>query len=197
MFKGDKIITTLNTDGLPDQYNNVLRVGAVGGGQEPGESIVECAIREATEELSINEHNIELIHSKVTYFNDMDTGEVLNIKCLDKIAPFLIQRQTNPNLKIPYKHGLPVGQYIYYTMYLGRISDKNIFPGDDVRGLLLVPLDQWEAINQSLLEDVLGNYDLIEGKEINRKTKLYVRTDESFNTVIPLLRKHKELIISS
>jgi hypothetical protein len=98
LFRKDKLITTLNTDGIQNQYgNNVLRVGAVGGGQEQGENIVECAIREAAEELYISDQNIELIHSKVTYFNDMDTGEVTKIQCADKVSPFLFQRQTNPN----------------------------------------------------------------------------------------------------
>lgn len=198
LFKKDKIITTLNTDGLPNQWeNNVLRIGAVGGGQEPGESIVECAIREAAEELSVNESNIELNHSKVTYFNDMDTGEVKEIKSEDKIAPFLFQRQINIHPQTPYKPGLPVGQHIFFSLYIGRILNEDIFPGDDVEGLLLVPLDQWEKLHHSLLEDVLGNHELIERKEINRKTKLYVPTNESFNMAIPLIRKHPELIINS
>jgi 8-oxo-dGTP pyrophosphatase MutT (NUDIX family) len=32
--------------------NNTWRVGGVGGGQEPRETILECAVREAQEELS-------------------------------------------------------------------------------------------------------------------------------------------------
>jgi 8-oxo-dGTP pyrophosphatase MutT (NUDIX family) len=198
LFRKNKIITTLNTDGIPDQHDNdVLRIGAVGGGQEPGESIEECAIREAAEELHISDYNIELIHSKVTYYNDMDTGEVEKIQCTDKISPFLFQRQINPHPKTPYKPGLPVGQYIYYSLYIGRILNEDIFPGDDVEGLLLVPLDHWEQLNQSKLEDVLGNHELIERKKIDRKTILYTPTNESFNMAIPLIRKHTELIINS
>jgi hypothetical protein len=92
---------------------------------------------------------------------------------------------------------LPIGQYIYYSLYLGRIVNDDIFPGDDVRGLLLVPVNHWELLDRSLLEDVLGTHELIERKPIDRKTILYVPPDESFNMAIPLLRKHKELIIHS
>jgi hypothetical protein len=154
-------------------------------------------MREAAEELYISDQNIELTHSKLTFFNDMDTGEVVKIQCADKISPFLLQRQTNPNPQTPYKPGLPIGQYIYYSLYLGRILNKDISPGDDVEGLLLVPVEHWELLNQSSLEDVLGTHELIERKLIDRKTILYVPPDESFNMAIPLIRNHIDLIIHS
>jgi hypothetical protein len=133
----------------------------------------------------------------VTYYHDMDSGELRKIDCLDNLSPFLFQRQLNPNPRTPYKPGLPIGEYIYYSLYLGRILSGDILPGNDVKGLLLVPLDTWEMLNKSSLEDVLYNHELIERQKIPRKTKLFIRTDESFNMVIPLLRKHKELIINS
>jgi hypothetical protein len=52
-------------------------------------------------------------------------------------------------------------------------------------------------LNESSLEDVLYNHELKERQKISRKTKLFIRADESFNMVIPLIRKHKELIINS
>jgi 8-oxo-dGTP pyrophosphatase MutT (NUDIX family) len=69
-----ELVVTLNSDGLPPGSRNMLRIGAVGGGQEPLESILDCALREAKEELSVQQ--IKALPAPSTFFHDMDSDEI-------------------------------------------------------------------------------------------------------------------------
>ena len=48
LFQDQNLVITLNTDGLPASLegSGALRIGAIGGGQEAGELIWQCALRE-------------------------------------------------------------------------------------------------------------------------------------------------------
>ncbi|MBO0793798.1 MAG: NUDIX hydrolase, partial [Ktedonobacteraceae bacterium] len=94
LLEEGNLVATLNMDGLPSALmkNPAWRVGGVGGGQKAGETIWECALREAYEELCTE---VTLRPSQVTYFHDIDTGKITSITCDDPIAPFLLERQSN------------------------------------------------------------------------------------------------------
>lgn len=95
----------------------VIPVRWVGGGQEPGETIVECAKREAEEELGCN---IELKTSPVTHWYDLcgpaDYRQRRNTSL--GLSPVLVERR--PGLSEPYKPGLPVGPFVYVAIYRAR-----------------------------------------------------------------------------
>lgn len=191
-FFAGKLIVTLNADGLPPSSRNMLRIGAVGGGQEPLESILDCALREAKEELSVQQ--VKALPAPSTFFHDMDLDEIRRIETVDKIAPFLVQRQTNARPHTPYKPGLPTGPFVYFNLFLAQIIDVTILPGDDVVGLLLVPLDQWELLQQpcTLREAVAQGIELITRNDTPQSLKdaiLYLPKDESLLTAVPLLRE--------
>src|SRR5262249_25476858 len=139
--RGGSLLVTLNRDGLPPELeNNTWRVGGVGGGQELGETIVECAIREAQEELSTP---VTLRSSPVTYFQGLDTGECQRISGTERCAPLLLQRKRSPTPERPFLPGLPTGLHICFGLYLAAEVPTNMLPGDDVMALLFLPFECW------------------------------------------------------
>lgn len=186
------LLTTLNTDGLPPAMaaNQAWRVGGVGGGQEPGETIWECAQREAREELSTT---VELISAPTTYFHDIDSGEIRPIHCTDTIAPFLLQRQSNLYPYTSYRPGLPAGPYTYFGLFLAQLPPVAIQPGDDVAGLLFVPLDAWSLLQQQPpLESLLQEgARLVEKERLPRSRQLWLHPHESMSTVVHLLTQRR------
>ncbi|MCU5237117.1 NUDIX domain-containing protein [Bacillus cereus] len=195
LIKNKKVVTTLNTDGLPEQNKHLYRVGAVGGGQEPGEKVLDCALREAFEETSTI---FNLLNSPITYLYDMDNIKLQKIKCVDNIAPFFIEFKRNTKPYKPYKKELPTGPYTYFVMYLAVSSTYNLCPNDDVEGLLMCPIHQWKAIEKGItLTEALGlGCDLIENykNSIDRNRRLWVNPDESMRKITKLLKNHPRLI---
>jgi 8-oxo-dGTP pyrophosphatase MutT (NUDIX family) len=73
----DRPVLTLNADALPDGLaDSAIRLGGVGGGQEPGESPWECAEREALEEVGAH---VRLHTAPATYF--AEAGEARAVGC--------------------------------------------------------------------------------------------------------------------
>ncbi len=186
--RGGAVVATLNTDHLHEGLLEIphWRVGAIGGGQEAGELIHECALREAQEEASVE---VRLENAAVTYYQDMDTGELTTIRVADEPAPFLFQRLTNPRPSTPYKPGLPTGTYIYFALYLAQPYSDDIKPGDDVEGLLEVPLELWESLKEkpTLGEILAKGATLIENKPLAREQGLWLPEDESLTVIVDLL----------
>src|SRR5579859_5507705 len=157
LMQQDRLVVTLNSDELPATLDpsQGWRVGGVGGGQEAGETIWECATRKAGEELS---REVQLLSSPVTYFHEIDTGEVYMVRCEDRPAPFLLERQSNLFPYKPYRPGLPAGPYTYFGIFLAQLteSDAALQPGDDVAGLLFITPEQWPLlVKQPTLEQML------------------------------------------
>lgn len=191
----DRILVTLNTDGLPASLRgSALRVGGVGGGQESGETIRECALREAREELDISA--IHLVHAPLTYVHDIDTGELVQKPCCDDIAPFLFERKRSLSPDIPYRTGLPTGPYVYFGLFFAQPEEPVEHPGDDVKGLLWLPIDHWQLLEQQpSLEEILSKGAiLLEAEPLPRTTSLWMHPDESMRTVATLLTRHPELL---
>jgi 8-oxo-dGTP pyrophosphatase MutT (NUDIX family) len=183
-----KVAITLNTDGIPEALEGrVMRVGGVGGGQEPGETIAECALREAQEELG--NLNVRLLSSPVTFFHNMDTDEVVQVPCIDETPPLLLQRKTNGNPDVPYKPGLPTGPYVYFGLYSAETDEARINPEDDVAAILFVPVERWPILEQgaTLGQMVELGSELLERAPIPREMRLWVPENESMRTVMRLL----------
>jgi 8-oxo-dGTP pyrophosphatase MutT (NUDIX family) len=190
----DSVLVTLNSDGLPPEFeNDTWRVGGVGGGQELGETIVECAAREAQEELSTP---VTLRSSPVTYFQDLDTGECHSIPCTDTCAPFLLQRKRSLTPERPFRPGLPTGLHIYFGLYLAAEVPTNMLPGDDVMALLFLPFECWPMLDDiPTLEFVMRHGAQLLGShpDVQPTQRLWLPTDEGFRTVATLLLRHPDL----
>jgi len=196
LLQGGKLVVTLNaelaTGANKERHTTTYRIGGVGGGQEPGETIWECATREAYEELGTDVH---LHPSPVTYFHDRDDGETYKVSCADPISPFLLERQSNLYPYTPFKPGLPSGQYTYFSIFLAEVGKPITHPGD-VEGLLFIPLNLWLLLQQNVtLEKLLQQgATLIERHTLTRTSQLCIHPWESFNIIVSLLQNHPELL---
>ena len=188
------LLATLNTDGLPaDLTDSAWRIGGFGGCQERGETMSECAVREAREELCVD---VRLVHASVTYFHDVDSGAMQAVRCSDAVAPFLLQRKRHPSLHMPYRPGLPTGPYIYFGLFFAEPAAAAMQPGDDVAGLLLLPVTQWRLLeHQPAVDTVLCHgAKVIEKEPLDRRRRLWLHPEESFTVVAALLGANPELI---
>ncbi|BFH12995.1 GNAT family N-acetyltransferase [Paenibacillus melissococcoides] len=193
-----RVVMTLNADmdagdGQAANSDRVLRIGGIGGGQEPGETMPACALREAREELAAE--RVRLKSSPVTYFHDMDTGDIRTITVRDELAPFLLQRAANPAPDQPYKPGLPVGPYIYYGIYAAEADESEpLAPGDDVAALLSIPIGGWDVIEQgvTLSEALAHGCAVTEAVPLPRDTRLHVPESESMRMIMRLYPQFKE-----
>lgn len=188
-----KVAVALNPDGVPDHLGaGVLRIGGVGGGKEPNETMLQCALREASEELGTS--GVQIVSSPVTYFHNIDTGEITKVRCIDETAPLLLQRKASRHPDRPYKPGLPIGPYVYFGIYAGVADTVRSNPDDDVAGILFVQLEQWEALEKgaTLGEMLSAGAELHESALIDRKTKLWLPENESLRIVLKLRKEAVE-----
>jgi 8-oxo-dGTP pyrophosphatase MutT (NUDIX family) len=193
--RGASLLVTLNTDHLPPHLANgtTWRVGGVGGGQEAGESLVACALREAHEELSTQ---VVLRSSPLTYFEDLDLGSRRRVHCITHPAPLLVQRRRNATPDRPFRDGLPIGPYLHVGLFLAHDPGDSA-PGDDVSALLFLPLECWPLLAttpslQALLEH---GARLISTQDPDPAVqRLWVAPDESFHSVVALLLEHPQLL---
>jgi 8-oxo-dGTP pyrophosphatase MutT (NUDIX family) len=186
-----RLVLTLNDDDVaPDVPRPALRVGAVGGGQEPGENIWECALREAHEEVGIA---VDLVPAPLTAFYDWEERELRPVEHVEEeIAPLVVHRWERPNPDVPYKPGLPTRPYLYGAEFLARAGDAlEPRPGDDVAGLLLLPLDSLSAVNgDPTLESVrTSGVEVIPARELPRGVRLWVHPHEGLRVTAPLLEE--------
>jgi 8-oxo-dGTP pyrophosphatase MutT (NUDIX family) len=191
MLEG-QLVTTLNHDHLPAGLEGTaLRVGGVGGGQEPGETIWECAAREALEEVGCE---VELIRSPRTYLRETPDGVLRQARCRDEVAPLLFEwaERSDP---APYAPGLPAGSRLYGAMFFGRPASPDLRPAD-VDGLLLMPSTLWRLVDReaTIRETVEAGATLIERERIEPDLRLWSYPQESMRAVCELATRSPELL---
>jgi 8-oxo-dGTP pyrophosphatase MutT (NUDIX family) len=190
-----QLLCTLGTEGLPEPPGRFRwRVGGVGGGQEPGEDIWQCAGREALEELG---QRVLLVPSPVTYLGDVGARPV-PVRCTDGPAPFCVHRQWNADPVTPFRPDLPAGPYTYYGLFLARPAGDGreaFTPNDDAEALLRMPLACWDMLTEGpTVRDVLAvGAEVVGTTDVDPAAALWLPADESLTTVAPLLAAHPEL----
>jgi 8-oxo-dGTP pyrophosphatase MutT (NUDIX family) len=201
LVRDGALLCTLGREGLPGSSGTGSspgpfgwRIGGVGGGQEPGEDIRQCAHREAREEVG---RDVDLVASPVTYLHDIDTNQLTVVRCTDGPAPFCVQRQRNADPTTPFRPDLPAGPYTYYGLFLARVTQGADFvPGDDAEVLLWMPLARWRMMAEApaTLHDVLdAGARVVTTRELDLSAMLWLPPDESLVVVAPLLAAHPEL----
>ena len=169
------LVATLNDDHLPVELGDGtwLRVGGVGGGCERDESCVECAEREAREELSVD---VELVSSPVTHAPGRAAVE--RIDWPSRPAPFAWQERDD------YSGAL-------FAAHLTREPR----PGDDVVALVLLPPGDWNLLERTptVAEVEAAGMRVVEARPLERATRLWVDPDEAMRAVAPLVVRHQEL----
>jgi 8-oxo-dGTP pyrophosphatase MutT (NUDIX family) len=109
-----------------------IDVMCVGGGQEVGETVEECARREALEETG---RPVLLRSAARTRWRGLD-GTVSEVRLADPIAPLAVELRPGP--RSAYRPGLPTGPVLYVVHYLADLLDAPV-PGD-VPALIEVPV---------------------------------------------------------
>lgn len=186
-----RLVVTLNRDHVPSELVDIaLRVGGVGGGQEAGETIWECALREAREEVRCD---VTLVGAPRTYLGGPDEP-LRSVRCRDDLAPLLFEWGPNPTPDRPYAPGLPAGRVLYNAMFLARPREA-VRPGD-VEGLLLLPPTAWTFVQrQGTIREALGaGASLVERVPIQTDTRLWAFPEDSMRRVCELAVREPELL---
>ncbi len=190
-----QLVITLHTDHISTQraqQSTIYRAMGIEGGQEPGETIWECAIREVKGKLQLQ---VQLRPSSIMYFHEVDTGEIHPVRGLDTTPPFLLERQSNLYPYVPLRPGSPVGPYTYFGIFLSEILRPITLP-NNVEGILYIPLNLWSMLlQQPTLETILQQgATLLEHTTLPRQHQLRVHPGDVFTTAVSLLQKHPELL---
>jgi 8-oxo-dGTP pyrophosphatase MutT (NUDIX family) len=191
LVRGGKLLTALSADGVDaaDAGGADWFVGGVGGGQEPGEDIWDCALREAHEELGVP---VRLMSSARTYLHDIDSDELRESKAGDQPAPFIVQRIQNGDAATPFKPGLPAGPFTYFCMFLAELVDEEpAFQSDDpdIAALVWMPLNAGSAFAEGVtFEDLTAaGATVAAGGPIAGDARIHVRSNETLRVAGPLL----------
>lgn len=191
VLAGDNVVLTLNRDHLPPELEEGawLRVGGVGGGQEPGETIAECALREAEEELGTA---VELVGSPVTYRAD-DDG-LKRVRATDPVAPLLLTRTVRSDPR-PFAPGLPSGRDLYGAIFLGRVRGEPRPDERELAGLLLLPRDRWGVLEgrPRVDEVVAAGATIVEAEPLADRARLWLHPEEQWGLLLELLARHPEV----
>ncbi len=188
LVHGGRLVLTLNDDHLPAGLAGALRIGAVGGGQEPGENVWECALREAHEELGVG---VDLVPAPATWFYDWEERELRRVEPReDELAPLLVTRGERPQPDVAFKPGLPTGPYLYSAEFLARAGEAaELRPGSDLAGLLLLPPAAWPVLeSEGTVADLeRAGAEVVAGRAVDLATRVWVHPHEGLRLTRPLL----------
>lgn len=190
LARDGRLVVTLNDDHVPaDVRRPALRVGGVGGGQEPRENIWECALREAHEEVGVA---VDLVPSPATYFHDWETQELVEVERVeDELAPVLVERWERPSPDVPFAPGLPTGPYVYGATFLGVAGAAAELRPCDVVALLLVEPSVWPLLEETptLGDAAAAGAQLVAAAPIAEDAVLWMHPHESLRVVVRLLEQ--------
>ncbi|MFC3494460.1 NUDIX domain-containing protein [Glycomyces rhizosphaerae] len=191
LVRDGRVLTTLAADGVDavDASGTDWFVGGVGGGQEPGEDIWDCALREAREELGVP---VRLVPSERTYLHDIDGDELREARTDDAPAPFILQRVRNADPTTPFRPDLPAGPFTYFCMFLAEFVDEEVAftPDDpDIAALVWMPLKAGAQIGEGVAfaDLTAAGATVAAGGPIAAEARIHLRRTETLRVAGPLL----------
>jgi 8-oxo-dGTP pyrophosphatase MutT (NUDIX family) len=199
-MRDGKVLSVLSADGIDAAGADGTDwfVSGVGGGQEAGESVWDCALREAKEELGVP---VRLVPSPRTYLHDIDSDDFRVSRSRDQPAPFIVQRVQNPDATTPFKPGLPAGPFTYFCMFLAELVDEDpVFRPDDpdIGALVWTPLNAEGVFAGSVTfaELTAAGATVAAGGPIAGNARIHVRKHETLRVAGPLLASAQLLPVS-
>lgn len=191
LVRDGRLLTTLAAEDISahEAAGTDWSIGGVGGGQEPGEDLWECARRESLEELGVP---LQLTASTRTYLHDGDSGALHRTRSTDQPAPFALQRRRNSDPDRPFRPGLPAGPYTYFGMFLAElVDDAPAFEPDDpdIAALTWMPLDAWDALAEgpTFADLTARGAQVAAGGPIADDARIHLSPAETLRVVAPLL----------
>lgn len=170
IFDNGRLLFALSTEEAwtADGTQIKIPVQSVGGGMEAGENMLECAIREAKEEIGVE---VEIVHSPITYFQD-ENGNSMQVILDEDPAPICYQRRISEQ-KTPYKSGLPAGDILHLGLYIAHLKGKP--KPVDIPAFIWVPLDQVSVLFDGIdLRNLpLHNIDIVTKKKLPANAHFY------------------------
>lgn len=115
--KQKKLLFSLGDENRWRKVDGVLHIplGGIGGGQQKDESFVDCALREAEEEIGCT---VSLLHSPVTYMQD-ELGYISEERLEELPAPLFYHRKKRKSADA-YDDGLPTGDMLHIANFRAR-----------------------------------------------------------------------------
>lgn len=154
--KQKKLLFSLGDENRWRKVDGVLHIplGGIGGGQQVDESFVDCALREAEEEIG---STVSLLHSPVTYMQD-ELGYISEERIEELPAPLFYHRKKRKSEE-SFGEGLPAGAILHIANFRARaigqpepkdipglvwISPKSLKPFQN--GIAIKDLESVEAL---------------------------------------------------
>ncbi|WP_205328556.1 NUDIX domain-containing protein [Glycomyces sp. YM15] len=191
LVRDGKVLATLNADGVDavDASGTDWHVGGVGGGQEPGEDVWDCALREAREELGVP---VRLVPPERTYLHDIDSDELREVRTGDVPAPFILQRFRNEDPITPYRPDLPAGPFTYFCMFVAEFVEEptGLTPDDpDIAALVWLPLNAGSLIaaGATFADLTAAGATIAAGGPIAAEARIHLSRTETLRVAGPLL----------
>ena len=189
VFRRGRLVLALNDDHLPSELadGKTYRVSLIGGGPEARESVWECALREAHEEIGVP---VDLVPSPVTHLFDWEERTLREVECTDELpAPVLLERSERPEPDVASKPGLPSGPYLYVATFLAVAGPAAEPRPGDVAGLVLLPLDLWPLVadGATVAELVAAGAEIVTDDGVPSDARVWLHPNESGRLVVDLL----------
>lgn len=191
LVQDGKVLMTLHANGIDaaDASGTDWYAGGVGGGQEPGEDVWDCAEREAREELGVP---VRLVPSDRTYLHDLESDELREARTEDAPAPFIVQRCKNGYPFTPFRPDLPAGPFTYFCMFLAEFAEPPVAfePDDpDIAALVWMPFNAAALIDRGAVfaDLTAAGAVLAAGGPIADHARIHMARNETLRTAGPLL----------
>lgn len=150
--KGKKLLFSLSDKNRWRKTKGILQIplGGIGGGQQIDESFIDCALREAEEEIGCT---VSLLHSPVTYMQD-EIGYISEARLEELPAPLFYHRKKRKSDE-PYSDGMPAGPVLHIANFRARAIGQP--EPKDVPGIIYVNPKSLAALQEGVaIKDLAG-----------------------------------------
>lgn len=143
--KGKKLLFSLGDKNRWREVGGILQIplGGIGGGQLIDESFIDCALREAEEEIGCT---VSLLHSPTTYMQD-ELGYITEARLEELPAPLFYHRKKRKSEE-PYCDGMPDGPILHIANFRARAIGQP--EPKDVPGIVYLSPKSLIALQQGI-----------------------------------------------